>query len=43
MYRILVVEDDEVLRNGMVYALKKEGYAAQTAGKPCGFEKNDAD
>ena len=32
MYRILVVEDDEVLRNGMVYALKKEGYAAQTAG-----------
>lgn len=39
MYRILVVEDDEVLRNGMVYALKKEGYAAQTAGCLAGLKK----
>lgn len=32
MYRILVVEDDTVLRNGIVYSLKKEGYETETAG-----------
>lgn len=31
MYHILVVEDDTPLRNGIVYALKKEGYAVRTA------------
>ena len=32
MYQILVVEDDEVLRNGIVYALKKEGFQPLPAG-----------
>ena len=32
MYRILVVEDDAVLRNGIVYSLKKEGYESVAAG-----------
>lgn len=32
MYRILVVEDDAALRNGIVYALKKEMYDTVTAG-----------
>lgn len=32
MYRILVVEDDDILRNGIVYALKKENYTTVTAG-----------
>ncbi|MCI8365147.1 MAG: response regulator transcription factor [Eubacterium sp.] len=31
MYRILVVEDDNDLRNGVVYALEREGYMVQTA------------
>ena len=31
MRRILVVEDDEMLREGIVYALKQEGYEADTA------------
>ncbi len=31
MYRILVVEDDEDLRNGIVYALRREGYEVKTA------------
>lgn len=35
MYRILVVEDDDILRNGIVYALKKEGFTAVTAGALC--------
>ena len=29
MYRILIVEDDDALRNGIVYALTREGYAAE--------------
>lgn len=32
MYRILVVEDDAALRNGVIYALKKENYDAVAAG-----------
>ena len=32
MYQILVVEDDEILRNGIVYALKKEGYQLKAVG-----------
>lgn len=32
MYRILVVEDDDILRNGIVYVLKKENYETVTAG-----------
>ncbi len=31
MYRILVVEDDKDLRNGVVYALEREGYVVETA------------
>lgn len=31
MHRILVVEDDDALRNGIAYALKKEGFQAVTA------------
>ncbi len=29
MYRILILEDDDALRNGIVYALTKEGYTAE--------------
>ena len=29
MYRILIVEDDDALRNGIVYALTREGYVAE--------------
>ena len=32
MARILVVEDDRDLRNGVVYALENEGYEVETAG-----------
>ncbi len=32
MTRILVVEDDRDLRNGVVYALENEGYEVETAG-----------
>lgn len=33
MYRILVVEDDEAMREGIVYALRREGYQADAAGE----------
>ena len=33
MYRILIVEDDAVLRQGLKYALKKEGYMTEAAGR----------
>lgn len=32
MYRILIVEDDAALRQGLKYALKKEGYMTEAAG-----------
>ena len=32
MYQILVVEDDEALRNGIAYALRKEGFRTLLAG-----------
>lgn len=32
MYQILVVEDDEALRNGIAYALRKEGFQTLLAG-----------
>ncbi len=32
MERILVAEDDQALRSGIVYTLKKEGYETATAG-----------
>lgn len=37
MARILVVEDDEILRNGIVFALTREGYQVKTAGSLSGM------
>ena len=37
MARILVVEDDEILRNGIVFALTREGHQVKTAGSLSGM------
>ena len=37
MARILVVEDDEILRNGIAFALTREGYQVKTAGSLSGM------
>mgnify|MGYP000579992522 FL=1 len=37
MARILVVEDDEILRNGIAFALTREGHQVKTAGSLSGM------